>query len=130
MVCLLCCMYIPMCLLTTYTLSKSINFTKLEELGVQPIGLFGSRQEVLDMLLKFGAISNAMAVALGKDVDHELLQPGIHAVLPINLHKPSAAREWDHVVYLFYWSMPNSFDMEKMKAVKYMRKVSRVSTHF
>eukprot|EP01083_Nonionella_stella_P080979 222791_1 len=29
---------------------------------------------------------------------------------------------WDRVLYLFYWSLPNSFDMVKMKGVKNMRR--------
>merc|ERR1712130_714873 len=76
---------------------------------------------VLDILQSFSAISRSMYDALKYNQDQEpLIDAGIHAILPVKLHREGY--KWNCVIYLFYWPMENSFDMERMKAVKYMRK--------
>ena len=102
-------------------LCKDIYFEKLKALNIASIGLFGSRQEVLTMLKNFNSISDALYNCL-IDKENEDLLPGIHAILPIGLQNMERKTKWDGTVYLFYWSLPNSFDMEQMKAAKYMRK--------
>eukprot|EP01084_Bolivina_argentea_P136696 240736_1 len=104
-------------------LCKDIYFDKLEPLEVSSIGLFGSREEVLNMLIKYNTISKTLYDTLIKDETNEYIQSGIHALLPINLQENKQnIKKWDHVIYFFYWSLPNSFDMNKMKAVRKMRK--------
>ena len=102
-------------------LCKDIYFEKLKLLNVAPIGLFGSREEVLTMLTNFNSISNTL---YNKLIDKECqdISAGIHAILPVNLQKGDNIKSWDGTIYLFYWSLLNSFNMNKMKAVKYMRK--------
>ena len=50
---------------------------------------------------------------------NEYVQPGIHAILPIHSQQPHY--EWNNIIYIFYWSLLRSFDMNKMKEVKNMR---------
>ena len=101
--------------------SKEIHFEKLKKLKIKSIGVFGSRREVIGTLFLLSAISGAMYDALKSDDDNRYILPGIHAILPVNLHQDGY--RWDEVIYIFYWPMASSFDMEQMKAVKYMRKV-------
>ena len=107
--------------------SKEIHFEKLQKLKIKRVGVFGSRQEVLDTLFGFSAISTAIVDALKSDDEDDYLLPGIHAILPVNLHQDGY--RWDEVIYIFYWPMDSSFDMEQMKAVKYMRKVRILWIH-
>ena len=102
-------------------LCKNIYFEKLKSLKVASIGLFGSREEVLNMLTNFDAISVTLC---NKLIDKECkdISAGIHAILPTKLQKEDNIKSWDGTIYLFYWSLLNSFNMNKMKAVKYMRK--------
>ena len=103
------------------TFCRDIYFDKLKSLKVASIGLFGSRLEVLAMLKHFNSISDALYDKL-TDKECEDLSPGIHAILPVNLQKEDNIKSWDGIIYLFYWSLLNSFDMKKMKSVKRMRK--------
>ena len=107
--------------------SKEIYFEKLSAMNVRVIGLFGSRQEILNMLTNFRAISPAICNLLRSDVRNMYIDPGIHVILPVDLQKSGNFSKWDGTLYLFYWPMVNSFNMEKMKAVKYMRKVLSLS---
>lgn len=103
--------------------SNYIDFEKLRNLKIKSIGIFGSREEVLDILLGFSAISTAMVNTLKSDGDdNSWLSCGIHTILPMNLQQ--CGHRWDEVAYVFYWPMTTSFDTKRtMKAVKYMRKV-------
>ena len=101
--------------------SKHIEFEKLKRLKIESIGVFGSREEVLDILIGFDAISKPMSDALREDESHYILQPGLHCILPVNLQQPEY--EWNGVMYLFYWPLAPCFDMNMMKTVKYMRRV-------
>ncbi len=80
-------------------LCKEIYFDKLKKLDVQSIGLFGSRREVLTMLLKYNAISQPLYDVLKNDIEHRYLQPGIHAILPCRLQKGSNFNKWDGIIY-------------------------------
>ena len=101
--------------------SKEIYFENLQKLKIKSIGVFGSRREVLETLLAFSAISRTILDTLKSDDDNEYLLPGIHAILPVDLQQDGY--RWNEIIYLFYWPMTVSFDMKRIKAVKYMRKV-------
>jgi len=63
---------------------NDIYFDKLKRLKVRTIGVFGSRQEVLDTLTEFAAISEAMYGALQSEHEETVsLQPGIHGSVAI-----------------------------------------------
>ena len=106
---------------TSKELCKDIYFDKLKILNISSIGLFGSREEVLTMLKNFNSISDALYNQL---IDPECfdISPGIHSILPIGIQKDDNIRKWDGTIYLFYWSLLDSFDMNKMRSAKYMRK--------
>ena len=61
--------------------SEQIYFHRLHGIHPKPIGIFGSRQEVVEMLLRFNAISELLADCLLNDNDNNYLQPGIHGML-------------------------------------------------
>eukprot|EP01083_Nonionella_stella_P119978 359054_1 len=103
-------------------LCREIYFEKLIPLKVSAIGLFGSRKEVLCMLMKYKSISKALYDKLIDDETNAVLSPGIHGIVPVNLQQDTHMDDWDRVIYLFYWSLPSSFDMVKMKGVKNMRR--------
>ena len=106
---------------TSKKLCKDVYFEKLKSLNIASIGLFGSRQEVLNMLDKFNSISKLLHEKL-MDKECDDLSAGIHAILPVKLQKNDNIKKWDGTIYLFYWSLPMSFDMKRMRSVKYMRK--------
>eukprot|EP01083_Nonionella_stella_P225644 801987_1 len=101
---------------------SEIYFEKLTPLKVSAIGLFGSREEILCMLMKYKSISKALYDKLIDDETNAVLSPGIHGIVPVNLQQDTHMDDWDRVIYLFYWSLPSSFDMVKMKGVKNMRR--------
>eukprot|EP01083_Nonionella_stella_P225647 801991_1 len=106
-------------------LCREIYFEKLKPLKVSAIGLFGSRKEVLCMLMKYKSISKALYDKLIDDETNDVLSPGIHGILPVHLQQDNRMDAWDRVIYLFYWSLPNSFDMVKMKGKKGVKNMRR-----
>ena len=104
-------------------ISDTIYFEKLKDLKVKSIGVFGTREEVLDTLYALSGISKSIFNALkSDDSNNGWLKPGIHAVLPANLQQPGI--DWDGMIFVLYWPMTASFDKKRtMKATKYMRKV-------
>eukprot|EP01083_Nonionella_stella_P225640 801980_1 len=106
-------------------LCREIYFEKLKPLKVSAIGLFGSRKEVLCMLMKYKSISKALYDKLIDDETNDVLSPGIHGILPVHLQQENKMHDWDRVIYLFYWSLPNSFDMVKMKGKKGVKNMRR-----
>ena len=103
--------------------SNEMYFEKLKDLKIKSIGVLGTREEVVDTLHGFGAISKSIFNALKSDDSNSgSLSPGIHAILPVNLQQPGF--NWDGVLFVFYWPMTTSFDRKRtMKATKYMKKV-------
>eukprot|EP01083_Nonionella_stella_P146989 463037_1 len=83
-------------------LCKEIYFEKLKGLKLSPIGLFGSKHEILNMLQQYEAISKTLFDALTNDDKYDYLQPGIHAILPVHLHTSDNMKKWDNILYLFY----------------------------
>ena len=81
---------------------KEIYFDKLKSLKLSSIGLFGSRQEVLSMLKKYDSISTSLYNKLIRDEENITLAPGIHAILPIDIHKNNKNKKWNKIIYLFY----------------------------
>ena len=103
--------------------SNETYFEKLKDLKIKSIGVLGTREEVVDTLHGFAAISKSIFNALKSDDSNSgPLSPGIHAILPSKLQQPGF--DWDGVIFVFYWPMTTSFDTKRtMKATRYMKKV-------
>ena len=108
-------------LLVFHVNSKEIYFEKLKDLKIKSIGFFGTREEIVDMLRQIAGCSETILQSLKLDDHHQQsIEPGIHAILPVNLQHS----QWDGVIFVFYWPMTASFDAKRtMKATKSMRKV-------
>ncbi|KIJ64840.1 hypothetical protein HYDPIDRAFT_40028 [Hydnomerulius pinastri MD-312] len=91
-----------------YVSMTKVNFKSLDQYVVKPIGVYGSKQEIVKFLLSIGSVDDAMAEDLLCSTDKPgLLRPRLHSGLYVLRH---LRRPGDEELFVIYWPEDTTWD--------------------
>ncbi|OJA14302.1 hypothetical protein AZE42_01565 [Rhizopogon vesiculosus] len=113
-----------------YVSMTKVNFSALDHFLVKPIGVYGSKEEIVRLLLSLGVIEDHVAVQLvannsGSSVSKPSLRSGLYIV------RTNGKATFDEQLFLVYWpedstwddSAPSSMKRNRVTFMRYLTKM-------
>ncbi|KAI0959615.1 hypothetical protein AcW1_004397 [Taiwanofungus camphoratus] len=112
-----------------YVSMTRVDFAALDQLSVKPIGIYGSKTEIVRFLLSEGVVDEATALLLRTtkgDVTDPTLSSGLYA-----LQLPGNAENAE-VIYVIYWPEDTTWDINTISSVRrnrvtFMRYLTKIA---
>ncbi|KAF9525383.1 hypothetical protein CPB83DRAFT_772200, partial [Crepidotus variabilis] len=112
-----------------YKSLTKVDFKVLDSFIVQPIGVYGSRESIIDFFLEFDIVNQnqadeLLASTVSEDSESEVLQPGLYIAVPPN----SSGDE----LYMVFWPENGTWKDDAQSAVRrnritFMRYLTKIT---
>ncbi|KAJ7722961.1 hypothetical protein B0H16DRAFT_1334407 [Mycena metata] len=112
-----------------YASLTKVDFNALDKLAVKPLGLYGSKTEIIAFLSNRGVISDATSRALNKSTN-DISVPHLRSGLYV-LRGPNAGPGCQQI-FVIYWPEPTTWDDDAISSVRrnrvtFMRYLTKIS---
>ncbi|KAI5994325.1 hypothetical protein EDD15DRAFT_788468 [Pisolithus albus] len=113
-----------------YASMTKVNFKMLDQSTVKPVGIYGSKAEIVRFLLRLRAVDDNIATHLLSEPTatetHPTLRPGLYI-----LHTTTAELDGSEQLYVIYWPEQNTWDdsapsQVRRNRVAFMRYLTRM----
>ncbi|KDQ64239.1 hypothetical protein JAAARDRAFT_220269 [Jaapia argillacea MUCL 33604] len=110
-----------------YTSLTKVNFNILDRLSAKPLGIYGSKSEIVKFLVSLGCVDEMTSRLLLNSPDGSFLRSGLYILRP-----KSGKASTDGLVYVIYWPEDTTWDdgaasTVRRNRVTFMRYLSKIT---